>query len=67
MKRGINMVLKVLWFVLLAAVAVMTVAEIPLRLCGVACDWPNYHTGIFCMLAIAFLPIYIVYLMLSFH
>lgn len=61
------MVLKVLWFILLAAVAVMTVAEVPLRLCGVSCDWPNYHTGIFCMLAIAFLPIYIVYLMLSFH
>lgn len=61
------MLFKVLWFVLLAAVAAMMVAEIPLRLCGVSCDWPNYHTGIFFMLAVAFLPLYAVYLLLRFH
>lgn len=61
------MIIKDLWFVLLAAVAVMAVAEIPLRLCGVSCDWPNYHTGIFCLLAVAFLPAYVIYLMLRFR
>lgn len=61
------MILKILWFILLGAVFVMAAAEIPLRLCGVECNWPNYHTGIFFMLAVAFLPVYIVYLFLRFR